>query len=235
VGFLWRALAPKPLKSARRTVYKTMNPVTAARQAVTPRVVHRALNPIDAVQASVETAAVRAVRGKKPRRSTASPGSVAKRSEPAARPGAATKPRIPELVVTQGFVPELGGAIRAAKKRLVASTSLVDQLTNALLIRNLRQMELSAFEMLLDYTSEEDPRFDGFIDWAAEWSHEANADVQELGSLQQNAMRVLSQDDVNTALEAAQSAFSATQDRISDLPDFEEVRQRFQEHQENVA
>jgi hypothetical protein len=64
MGLLWRALAPKPLKSARRTVYKTMNPLTTARQAVTPRSVYRGTHPIDAVQGSVESALVRGVRGR---------------------------------------------------------------------------------------------------------------------------------------------------------------------------
>lgn len=67
MGLLWRLLAPKPLKKARRTVRKATRPVRTATRAITPRPVkklQRAAHPLDLAELKIEDAAVRALRGK---------------------------------------------------------------------------------------------------------------------------------------------------------------------------
>jgi hypothetical protein len=66
MGVLWKLLAPKELKSARRTVHKVAHPVSA----VTPssvkqarRAVGMVTHPIETAENAVENAVVRAVRG----------------------------------------------------------------------------------------------------------------------------------------------------------------------------
>src|SRR5215469_13744242 len=67
MGLLWRLLAPKPLKKARRTVRKATHPVHTATRAITPKPVkklQRAAHPLDLAELKIEDAAVRALRGK---------------------------------------------------------------------------------------------------------------------------------------------------------------------------
>jgi hypothetical protein len=81
MGLIWRLLAPKPLKKARRTVRKATHPVSL----ITPKPVKKArralstvAHPIEAVEFGVENQIVQAVRGTGGRKSP--------RSTPSARP-----------------------------------------------------------------------------------------------------------------------------------------------------
>lgn len=67
MGLLWRLLAPKPLKQARRAVRKAAHPVHTATRAVTPKPVkqlQRAAHPVRLAELTIEDAAVNALRGK---------------------------------------------------------------------------------------------------------------------------------------------------------------------------
>jgi hypothetical protein len=67
VGLLWRLLAPKPVKKARRTVRKAAHPVHTATRAMTPKPVKQlqhASHPLDLMELKAEDAIVKAVRGK---------------------------------------------------------------------------------------------------------------------------------------------------------------------------
>lgn len=74
MGLLWRLFAPKPLKKARRSVYKAAHPV----KALTPKPVRRAkraafrvAHPVEALEGAVENQIVRSVRGGGKRRTRA--------------------------------------------------------------------------------------------------------------------------------------------------------------------
>jgi hypothetical protein len=72
MGILWRLLAPKPLKRARRTVRKATHPVHTVTRAVTPKPVkkpQRAAHPLSLAELKAQDAVVNAVRGKRTRRS----------------------------------------------------------------------------------------------------------------------------------------------------------------------
>ena len=92
MGVLWRLLAPKPVKRARRTIRKVTHPVHTATRAVTPKPVkklQRAAHPLSLAELMAEDAVVNALRGKpagKPRKS--SPGRAS-----AARSASAPAPR----------------------------------------------------------------------------------------------------------------------------------------------
>lgn len=65
---LWRLLAPKPVKKARRTVRKAAHPVHTAARAATPKSVkklQRAAHPVELAQLKAEDAAVYAVKGRR--------------------------------------------------------------------------------------------------------------------------------------------------------------------------
>ena len=84
MGILWRLLAPKPLKRARRTVRKATHPVHTAVRAATPKPVkklQRAAHPLSLAELKAEDVAVNAVRGRptrtrKPVRNRARDGSA---------------------------------------------------------------------------------------------------------------------------------------------------------------
>jgi len=68
---LWRLLAPKPLKRARRTIRKATHPVHTVTRAVTPKPVkklQRAAHPLSLAELKAEDAVVNAVRGKRTRK-----------------------------------------------------------------------------------------------------------------------------------------------------------------------
>jgi hypothetical protein len=74
MGLLWRLFAPKPLKKARRSVYKATHPV----KALTPKPVRRAkraafrvAHPVEALEGAVENQIVRSLRGASKRRGRA--------------------------------------------------------------------------------------------------------------------------------------------------------------------
>jgi hypothetical protein len=76
MGILWRVLAPKPVKKARRTVSKAAHPVRAASRAVTPRPVKKVqrqvrnvTHPADWAERKAEDAVVNVLH-EKPKRNT---------------------------------------------------------------------------------------------------------------------------------------------------------------------
>jgi hypothetical protein len=75
MGILWRLLAPKSVKRARRTVRKAAHPVRTASWALSPkpvkqvrRAAFKAAHPVEAAEFAAESAVVRAARGGKRRR-----------------------------------------------------------------------------------------------------------------------------------------------------------------------
>ena len=73
MGILWRLFAPKPLKKARRSVYKATHPLKAltpkpVRQA--KRAAFRVAHPLEALEGAVENQIVRSLRGSGKRRAT---------------------------------------------------------------------------------------------------------------------------------------------------------------------
>ena len=78
MGILWRLLAPKPLKQARRTVRRAAHPVRTASWALSPKPVKqlrrgafKVSHPLAAAEFAAESAVVNAVRGSKRRRAPA--------------------------------------------------------------------------------------------------------------------------------------------------------------------
>jgi hypothetical protein len=72
MGLVWRLLAPKPLKKARRSVRKATHPVRTVRRAATPAPIRgienaawKAANPISATKLMTEDAIVHSMRGGK--------------------------------------------------------------------------------------------------------------------------------------------------------------------------
>jgi HIRAN domain len=75
VGILWRLLAPKSLKKARRTVRRAAHPVRTASWALSPkpvkqirRAAFKVSHPLEAAEFAAENAVVRSLRGSKRRR-----------------------------------------------------------------------------------------------------------------------------------------------------------------------
>jgi hypothetical protein len=67
MGLLWRLLAPKPVKKARRTIKKAAHPVHTAARAATPKPIkqlQRAAHPVSLAERKLEDATVNALRGK---------------------------------------------------------------------------------------------------------------------------------------------------------------------------
>lgn len=69
MGLLWRLFAPKPLKTARRTVRKATHPVGTIKSAVTPKPIKKAkravrtvIHPIEAAEFAVENQIVHALK-----------------------------------------------------------------------------------------------------------------------------------------------------------------------------
>ncbi len=78
MGILWRLLAPKPLKQARRTVRRAAHPVRTASWALSPKPVKqlrrgafKVSHPLAAAEFAAEGAVVNAVRGNKRKRAPA--------------------------------------------------------------------------------------------------------------------------------------------------------------------
>jgi hypothetical protein len=78
MGILWRLLAPKPLKRARRTVRRAAHPVRTASWALSPKPVKqlrrgafKVSHPLAAAEFAAESTVVNAVRGSKRRRAPA--------------------------------------------------------------------------------------------------------------------------------------------------------------------
>jgi len=83
MSILWRLLAPKPLKKARRATSKALHPVRTTRRAVTPKTVKkvaRAAHPLDWAELKAEDAIVSALRGGGQRRRGSGGSSPAVRS-----------------------------------------------------------------------------------------------------------------------------------------------------------
>ena len=73
MGILWRLLAPKPLKRARRTVRKARHPVHTVVRAGTPKPVkklQRAGHPLSLAELKTEDAIVITLQGKRSRRTS---------------------------------------------------------------------------------------------------------------------------------------------------------------------
>jgi hypothetical protein len=64
MGLLYKALVPRPVKRARRTVTRVVNPVRTARRAVTPRAVSVATNPLSYTKGAVENQILRRASGR---------------------------------------------------------------------------------------------------------------------------------------------------------------------------
>ena len=62
MGLLYKALVPRPVKRARRTVTRVAHPVRTARRAVTPRAVSAAMNPVSYTRGAVENQILRSAR-----------------------------------------------------------------------------------------------------------------------------------------------------------------------------
>jgi hypothetical protein len=78
VGLLWRLLAPKPVKKARRTVHRATHPVSL----ITPKPIKKArraastvIHPFEAMEFGIENKIVRTVRGSSRKRTSAEQGS----------------------------------------------------------------------------------------------------------------------------------------------------------------
>lgn len=104
----------------------------------------------------------------------------------------------------------------------------------AAFIQNLRQMELSANEVLLERLSQGDPDYDAFIDWSGDWIAEARGDLRELERIKDDALREISQEEAEGALENLAREFSELQDRLRELPDFVAVIERFEQHRRDA-
>jgi hypothetical protein len=83
MGILWRLLAPKPLKKARRSVRKVAHPVRTASWALSPKAVKqlrrgafRVAHPLEAAEFAAENVIVNAARDRKRGRRTPSPGTA---------------------------------------------------------------------------------------------------------------------------------------------------------------
>lgn len=92
MGILWRLLASKGLKKARRSVRRAAHPVRTVGWAISPRPVNqlrrgafKVAHPLEAAEFAAENAVVGAVRGKRKRTSTGKRPSTAKRRTPANR------------------------------------------------------------------------------------------------------------------------------------------------------
>jgi hypothetical protein len=75
MGILWRLLAPKPLKKARRSVRRASHPVRTAGWVVSPRplkqvprAAFKVAHPAEAAEFALENAIVRGARGGRRRR-----------------------------------------------------------------------------------------------------------------------------------------------------------------------
>jgi hypothetical protein len=83
MGLLWRLLAPKPVKKARRTITKAAHPVHTATRAVTPKPVkqlQRAVHPVSWAEGKAEDAAVTALRGRPSQKRSGRSGSPTARA-----------------------------------------------------------------------------------------------------------------------------------------------------------
>jgi hypothetical protein len=118
MGILWRLLAPKPVKRARRSVRKVTHPVHTVTRAVTPKPVkklQRAAHPLSLAELKAEDAAVKALRGKTARRPTPkrtatrrAAGNPAKTPPARAAPHAAAQQPQPRPGTETGLPPPSG-------------------------------------------------------------------------------------------------------------------------------
>ena len=99
MGLLWRLLAPKPVKSARRTVRKATHPVRTVTRAATPKPVKKlqratwkAANPIEATRLIVEDSIVDGVRGSRKSVTSGKQRTVTPRAGQSPAPGRPTGP-----------------------------------------------------------------------------------------------------------------------------------------------
>lgn len=96
MGLLWRLLAPKPVKKARRAIRKAAHPVHTATRAVTPKPVkqlQRAAHPVSWAEGKLEDAAANALRGKPRQKPSRRPGPPATKTPATANRSAAGRGR----------------------------------------------------------------------------------------------------------------------------------------------
>jgi hypothetical protein len=107
MGILWRLLAPKPLKKARRTVRKAAHPVRTASWALSPKPVKQirrgvfaVSHPLEAAEFAAENAVVGSLRGGKRRRAPAG-----RTARPGVPPAAPAQPGGSLYQVQVGYIP----------------------------------------------------------------------------------------------------------------------------------
>lgn len=126
MGILWRLLAPKPVKRARRSVRKVTHPVHTVTRAATPKSVkrlQRAAHPFDLAELKAEDAVVNALQGKRKRKRT-----PARKRAPAGSPAAGISTRPARAAPQPTFPhPQAQAQAPALPRTEAASQPLSDQ------------------------------------------------------------------------------------------------------------